>query len=331
MDEIDNIPTISVFTTCKDGGRFLKETLDSIFCQSFTDFEVILVDGGSTDNTIDLLKEYKNEKRLQWSIEPDNYSGEGFFKALSLTKGKYLMCMPISDGYLDKNWFQKCVDVLEKDKEVSLVWGFPQSMSENGELGKISYNDFFDIPPPQKFDFHPFWLATGLMYCEMNYCVRSNVYKYCFPKYESDDFFDKRNPFSKFIYNFNINGYLPIFIPVVACFGRNHHNSGNNKYIEQNTKTGLMYLELINKYKNDILKGKVKHHFRDGNSNIIKSIEKNDLTKFKKEVNRYIYFTQPNLFFFGCKEKYNFYMLIKRFEKLIMKYYWKLLRLRCKI
>ena len=60
---------------------FLVETLDSIFNQTFQDFEIVLVDGASTDDTIDILKSYK-DPRLRWISEPDNDANEGFYRFL---------------------------------------------------------------------------------------------------------------------------------------------------------------------------------------------------------------------------------------------------------
>ena len=102
----NNVPKISVFTTCKNGGKYLRVTLDSIFNQTFQDFEIVLVDGESTDDTIDILKSY-SDSRLRWISESDNDANTGFYKALMMTEGEYVMCMPISDSYASKTWFKK--------------------------------------------------------------------------------------------------------------------------------------------------------------------------------------------------------------------------------
>src|SRR5439155_26474785 len=115
----------------------------------------------------------------------------------------------------------KCVEVLGKDDEVSLVWGFPQYMSEAGDLLNVSYQDFFSDPPPQKEGFLAFWLATGFVLPEGNYCVRRAILKKCFPDRHAPRHFQIQ-PNLGFMFCFMTNGFCPHFIPVVASFGRIH-------------------------------------------------------------------------------------------------------------
>jgi hypothetical protein len=89
-----------------------------------------------------------------------------------MVRGQYVIQCCVSDGFLDRNWFRKCVDVLEKDDEVSLVWGFGQTMSEEGGLLNVCFQEFFADPPPQKQECLANWLATGFPLPEGNYCVR---------------------------------------------------------------------------------------------------------------------------------------------------------------
>jgi len=71
---MESRPKISVITPSKNGARFLRETIDSILQQTFTDYEHVLVDGVSTDNTIEILKDYKD---IRWISEPDGYLTQG--------------------------------------------------------------------------------------------------------------------------------------------------------------------------------------------------------------------------------------------------------------
>ena len=108
----EHIPKISVFIACKNGREYLRGTLDSIFNQTFQDFEIVLLDGESTDDTIDILKSYK-DTRLRWISEQDNDANEGYYKALMKTRGEYVMPIAISDGYVDMDWFRKCADIMD--------------------------------------------------------------------------------------------------------------------------------------------------------------------------------------------------------------------------
>ena len=262
----------------------MRETVESILNQTFTNYEHIVVDGASTDETVKILAEYKH---IKWISEPDRDANEGFQKALEMTKGEYVMSCCISDGYLNRDWFQMCVDILDNNPDVSLVYGLPQYMSEEGILGEISCSEILEKPPPQKMGFFPFWVATFFPYPEGNYCVRAEVYKKCFPNKNSVDYFDQNNPYTKFVYNFNAQGYLPFFLPVVASFGRTHHDSRSEALTEVCKITNKQYVTLIKQYRSEIFLQKKRHIFRDGASNVTKIVEPYEVELIRKEFLNY--------------------------------------------
>jgi glycosyltransferase involved in cell wall biosynthesis len=283
---MSSVPKVSIFTASKNGGRFFVDTIESVLNQTFKDYEHVIVDGASTDNTIDILKRYPH---VRWVSEPDNSASEGFHKVLQMCRGEYLFQCCVSDGFLDKEWFQTCVDILDKDPDISMVYGFPQYMSEDGHLGKIAYNEFFDQPPPQKEAFLPFWLATKFLYPEGNYCVRREVFLDCFPHSDSNDFFDVVHPFLKFVYNFNVKGYLSFFVPMIANFGRIHPNwLQQNKQAQSDAgKTIDMYCSGIDEYKKCLLQGRIQHIYRNGRGEVIGVVLKKDLKNYQQLIWHY--------------------------------------------
>lgn len=64
---------ISIVTATYNSGVSLRDTLESVLSQTYDDYEHIIVDGGSTDNTLDILREYepRYKGRLKWHSEPD--------------------------------------------------------------------------------------------------------------------------------------------------------------------------------------------------------------------------------------------------------------------
>lgn len=262
-------PKISIITGSKNTGRFIKETVDSILGQTYKNWEHIVIDVGSTDNSIDMIKSYSH---IKWECYKENAVVETPRRALSMAKGDYIIQCCFSDGFLSKSWFKRCVEILDSDSEVSLVWGLPQYMSEEGDLLGVSYAEFFNNPPPQKEDFFPFWLATGLWFPEGNYCVRREVYDECFPENNNKDPFFL-SPSYGFIYNFNTKGYLPYFLPIVANYGRIHLNSvGRRRYASIDKPIQDRYFAYKDSYKKKIFSGKAKHSFRDGYSSILKEL-----------------------------------------------------------
>jgi glycosyltransferase involved in cell wall biosynthesis len=88
-EEKKDKPLISILTVVKNGERFLEECILSVTKQEYDNYEHIIVDGGSTDSSIAILKKY-NEKIDYWCSKPDLGIYDGFNTALTLARGKYL-------------------------------------------------------------------------------------------------------------------------------------------------------------------------------------------------------------------------------------------------
>lgn len=93
------------------------------------------MDGSSTDNTPAILKEYAaKHDNIIWRSEPDQCQWHALDKALAVARGEYVTMLCGQDGYLDRSWFERCVRTFNQHPEVSLVWGVPFNMSEDGKL-----------------------------------------------------------------------------------------------------------------------------------------------------------------------------------------------------
>lgn len=278
-------PVISVIIASKNGGRFLRQTLDSISQQSFTNYEVVVADSVSTDNTLDILQEYKNNGyNIRWISKPDKHTDEGFYNAMKMARGEYIMYMCISDWYSDRDWFKKCVEVLENDSEVSMVHGIGRAIEKDG-TPRNSPREHFSSP--QKQEFFPFWVGTFTLCLELTWCVRADVFRKCFPKYEETDHFLQNHAVFAFNYNFNVNGYLPFYLPDLACYGRAHDDSNSINIRGFNGRMRQQYKSAVTKYGNELFSGVHKHVFRDGKSNVIGEITPKDIDLFRKKVLHY--------------------------------------------
>ena len=276
-------PKISVITPSLNLGRFLRQTIDSVTNQSYRNFEHIVIDGGSTDETLDILKEYPH---IRWISEKDRDVVEAYQKGLAMARGDYIIQCCVSDGFLDRHWFRKCVEILDRDIEISLVWGFPQYMSEDGNLLNVSYQEFFNDPPPQKREFLAMWLANGFCLPEGNYCVRGEIIKRFFPDGKSEKYFQIHAHLG-FVYQLMVQGYSPYFLPVVANFGRTHHDQRGQRLREAEAQAQKAYFRQVSEYRKRLLRGKVAHCFRDGHSNVIVEIGMCDLGAWRRKIWRH--------------------------------------------
>jgi glycosyltransferase involved in cell wall biosynthesis len=278
-------PKLSVVSYCLNSGRFLRETIESVFNQTYDNYEHIIIDGGSTDNTIEILKEYSHLKWISEKEESDNPVLEAIWKGFNIANGEYIIFLAISDGIYDRNWFRKSIEVLDRDKEVSVVWGINQGRSEKGDIIKIAWTEFLEKHPPQKMDWLPFWLSTGHGF-ESNAVYRRDVFEVCFPKNHPDELY-RYFPTLGFNYQLNTRGYLPYFLPMISFYGNAHQGQRQQAYYDLIDSECKIYDRERKLFRKNILSGKIQHFFRDGSSNIIREVSPDELGAYKRKVWRY--------------------------------------------
>jgi glycosyltransferase involved in cell wall biosynthesis len=94
-------PLVSILMPSFKAARFLRSALDSIFSQAYPNIEVVVADGGSTDGTVDILREYEARYpgRLRWLSERDEGPADAVNKALALARGEIGAVMSADDWY----------------------------------------------------------------------------------------------------------------------------------------------------------------------------------------------------------------------------------------
>lgn len=92
---------ISIVTATYNSGESLRDTLESVLSQTYDDYEHIIVDGGSTDNTLDILREYepRYNGRLKWHSEPDRGIYDAMNKGITRATGELVGLLNSDDFY----------------------------------------------------------------------------------------------------------------------------------------------------------------------------------------------------------------------------------------
>lgn len=112
------MPLFSIVTVCFNSANTIERTLKSVLAQGYKDYEYIIVDGGSKDRTIDILKKYEPlfEGRMYWKSEPDKGIYDAFNKGCKLAKGDFIWLVN-SDDWIEPNALLKLNEIAKKNKE----------------------------------------------------------------------------------------------------------------------------------------------------------------------------------------------------------------------
>lgn len=129
-------PLISVIMPVYNGGRFLRQAIDSILAQTYPYFELIIINDGSTDNTETIILSY-DDKRIRYVKNEHNLKLiKTLNKGLALAKGKYISRMD-ADDIAEVHLFEEQISAFN-DNSIDIVNIFTYELSEDGLMYRLS-------------------------------------------------------------------------------------------------------------------------------------------------------------------------------------------------
>ena len=140
LPQENNPPRVSVLMGNYNGERFLVEAIESVLSQSFTDFEFIIVDDGSSDKSASLLASYaKKDKRIRaFYLAKNRGLARALNYGLGFARGEYVARMD-SDDLCHRDRLLKQVSYLDKHKEIQLLGCDFHSIDEKGSFCSAAY------------------------------------------------------------------------------------------------------------------------------------------------------------------------------------------------
>lgn len=131
------LPLVSVVTPSYNQGRFIEETLLSVKHQDYPNIEHIVVDGGSTDGTLEILRRYEGTYNLLWISEPDEGHADAVNKGFRMARGEIIGWLNSDDVYFDKGAISAVVEAFQRHPEADIVYGDCAYIWEDGTILRI--------------------------------------------------------------------------------------------------------------------------------------------------------------------------------------------------
>ncbi|MEP7363393.1 MAG: glycosyltransferase family 2 protein [Acidobacteriota bacterium] len=128
-------PLVSIVTPTFNMGRFLSETMDSVLSQDYPNIEYIVMDAASTDNTVDILRDYERRfpGRFTWISKPDNGQSDAVNKGFLRSQGEIFTFLNSDDTYLP-GAVSRAVAAFQANPEAAVVYGDAYYTAEDNSI-----------------------------------------------------------------------------------------------------------------------------------------------------------------------------------------------------
>ncbi len=126
------LPLISIITPSYNQGQFIEETICSVIEQDYPRLEYLIVDGGSTDDTVEIIRRYENQIAW-WVSEKDQGQTDALNKGFARASGEILAWINSDDTYLP-GALRQAAQFLHEHPDVGMVYGDANLVDESGAL-----------------------------------------------------------------------------------------------------------------------------------------------------------------------------------------------------
>jgi glycosyltransferase involved in cell wall biosynthesis len=161
-------PVFSIITITYNAARWVERTILSVLSQSYSGVEYIVIDGGSTDGTVDIIKQYA-QGIAYWVSEKDNGIYDAMNKGLRKATGDYVWFINAGDTLYTSDTLQRIVSLIEKKKNLpDIIYGETAIVDENGRsLGRRR------LKAPAKLSWKSF--RMGMKVCHQSFVAKRRI------------------------------------------------------------------------------------------------------------------------------------------------------------
>jgi len=132
--DMNDYPKVSIVTVCYNSEKYIEDCIKSVMNQTYKNVEHIIVDGKSTDHTVDIIKRYDGLYNMRWISEKDSGMYEAIFKGFKMATGDIYAWLNSDDMYMP--WACELVAIVMSKVDIQWCTGIPCHYTEQG----IAYN-----------------------------------------------------------------------------------------------------------------------------------------------------------------------------------------------
>ena len=161
---------ISIVTATYNSGKTVRDTFKSVLMQNYDNYELIVVDGGSKDDTVEIIRLYELifDGRMKWISEPDRGIYDAMNKGIAMATGDVVGILNSDDFYTSYGILRKVANAMQ-DKNIDAVYGDVHYVHDNDLEKCVRY---YSSKP-----FRRMWMRFGFMPAHPSFYCRREVYE----------------------------------------------------------------------------------------------------------------------------------------------------------
>lgn len=149
-------PLVTIITAVLNGEKYLEETILSVLNQSYSNIEYIVIDGGSTDRTPEIIRKY-SDRLTRWISEPDEGLYDAVNKGLVLSTGDIAAYINYDDLYFDDKVVERVVELFRSRRDIDWVFSDYSVINEKSEV-------YTEYRVPERIVNYKMMLSAGFSY-----------------------------------------------------------------------------------------------------------------------------------------------------------------------